>query len=78
MTEIAGNRISNDLLADLHNAALTSRDRTRVVRLTGDAAPADRHVDGAPLWRRAEPDQDLDLADALADDIAEWIVRCAK
>lgn len=78
LTEIAGNRISNDLLAKLHNAALTSRDRTRVVRLTGDPAPADRHVDGAPLWRRAEPDQDLDLADALADDIADWIARCAK
>jgi len=78
ITEIAGNLISNDLLAELHSAALTPRDRLRVVRLTGDAAPADRHVDGAPLWRRAEPDQDLDLADALADDIADWIARCAK
>lgn len=77
-TEIAGNRVSNDLLAELRTSTLTPRDPIRVVRLTGDAAPADRHVDGALLWRRTEPDQDLDLADALADDIADWIARCAR
>lgn len=77
-SEIAGNNISNNLLAELHGATLTPRDPIRVVRLTGDAASADRYLDGAPLWRRAEPTQDLDLADALADDIADWIARCAK
>lgn len=78
VVEIAGNFISNDLLAELEAASLNSTEPVRVVRLTGDSAPADRHIDGAPLWRRAEPDQDLDLADALADDIADWIARCAR
>ncbi|VXC91907.1 hypothetical protein [Sphingomonas sp. AX6] len=76
--EVAGNFISNDLLVELQADSSPLADPIRVVRLTGDPAPADRHVDGAPLWRRAEPDQDLDLADALADDIADWIAQCAR
>jgi hypothetical protein len=32
---------------------------------------------GAPLWRRAEPGEDLHLVAALADDIAHWIETCA-
>lgn len=48
----------------------------RVVRLTSDPQPADRHVEGQPLWRRAEPANDLVLAEILATDIAEWIVIC--
>lgn len=78
VVEVAGNCLSNDLLAELLVDYRPLPAPLRVVRLTGDAAPADRHVNGAPLWRRAEPDQDLDLADALADDIADWIARCAK
>ncbi len=78
VVEIAGNRISNDLLAELLTDYPLPSAPVRVIRLTGDAAPADRYIDGVSLWRRAEPDQDLDLADALADDIADWITRCAK
>jgi hypothetical protein len=78
VVEIAGNRLSNDMLAELLTDYPPLPVPLRVVRLTGDPAPADRHIDGASLWRRAEPDQDLDLADALADDIADWIARCAK
>lgn len=78
VVEVAGNRLSNDLLAELLIDYPPLPTPLRVVRMTGDAAAADRHFDGAPLWRRAEPDQDLDLADALADDIADWIARCAK
>ncbi len=76
--EVAGNRISSDLLAELRTGFSQSSNPIRVVRLTQDPAPADRHVDGAPLWRRAEPDKDLGFADALADDIADWIARCAR
>lgn len=76
--EIAGNRLSNDLLTEVESASLVVNGPVRVVRLTGDPALADHQVDGAPLWRRAEPDQDLDLADALADDIADWIARCER
>lgn len=78
VVEVAGNRLSNDLLAELLTGYPPLSAPLRVVRLTGDAAPADRHINGAPLWRRAEPDQDLDLADTLADDIADWIARCAR
>lgn len=76
--EVAGSRLSNELLAELLIDYPLLSAPVRVVRLTSDASPADRHVDGAPLWRRAEPDQDLDLADALADDIADWIARCGR
>lgn len=50
----------------------------RTVRLGGDPHPADRHVDGAPPWRRAEPGNDLVLAQHLATDIADWIATCER
>lgn len=53
------------------------RGRGRVVRLASAQRPADRHVDGPALWRRAEPDNDFALVELLADDIAEWIAACA-
>ncbi|MCI1143823.1 hypothetical protein MOP88_18565 [Sphingomonas sp. WKB10] len=46
------------------------------MRLSSDPAPADRHVDAAPLWRRAEPGDNPALAELLADDIAAWIAAC--
>ncbi|MHA0328463.1 hypothetical protein [Sphingomonas melonis] len=76
--EVAGNVLSPDLLASL--AAATPFDQPgtprRVVRLSSDPAPADRHIDAAPLWRRAEPGDDPALADLLAHDIATWIAAC--
>ena len=48
----------------------------RTVRLESDAKPADAKLPGSPLWRRAEPDNDIALAMALADDIAAWIRQC--
>ena len=75
---IAGNLLSRPLLRDL-NAADCVRDGTvRVVRLDTDPAVADRKIDGAPLWRRAEPGDDPTLAALLADDIADWIASCAS
>lgn len=44
----------------------------RTVRLDGDPRPADAHVPGVPLWRRAEPGEDGALAAALAADLAAW------
>ena len=72
---IAGNRISTDLLTDLKVKEPFEQPGIprRVVRLASDPMPADRKVDAAPLWRRAEPDNDPTLAALLADDIAEWI-----
>ena len=77
--EIAGNRIAPSLLTDLsRRIPWTAADGgfVRTVRLATDTMPADRHVPGAPLWRRAEPDSDPALATLLADDIADWITTC--
>jgi hypothetical protein len=79
--EIAGNRISTALLTDLSvYAPWTPADGgpLRIVRLDSDPAPADRHVPGAALWRRAEPGNDITLARLLADDIADWIATCER
>lgn len=75
---IAGNRLSRALLRDLHAADSVRDGAVRVVRLATDPAAADRKVAGAPLWRQSEPGDDPDLAALLADDIAEWIGRCAS
>jgi hypothetical protein len=76
--EIAGNLVSINLLTEL--TVQTPSDQAgiprRVVRLQTDSKPADIKVDGAPLWRRAEPDNNLILAQTLADDIAAWISTC--
>jgi hypothetical protein len=68
-----GNRLSATLLAELEAATAAE---ARVVRPEPDAKPADLKVPGAPLWRRAEPDNDPALADLLADDIAAWVRAC--
>ncbi|WP_294040407.1 hypothetical protein [Sphingomonas sp.] len=75
---IAGNRISRPLLRDLNAADCVRDGLVRVVRLDTDPAVADRKVEGAPLWRRSEPGDDAALATILADDIADWIARCAS
>lgn len=74
--ELAGNRVSRTLLADLSHAIPSTRSPLRTIRLDSDTQPADRHVPGAPLWRRSEPGNDPALAQLLADDIAAWIATC--
>ncbi|MGN6270102.1 MAG: hypothetical protein ACTHM0_09445 [Sphingomonas sp.] len=76
--EFAGNRIPRPLLDALGEAEADAMPPCRIVRLEGDARPADRHVSGAPLWRRAEPDNDPTLAALLADDLATWVRQCAS
>ena len=76
---IAGNRIgASDCSRDLNAADCVREGAVRVVRLDTDPAVADRKVEGAPLWRRSEPGNDPALAALLADDIADWIARCAS
>lgn len=72
--EIAGNLISPALLSELPTAR--PAPGARVVRLASDTADAELKVEGSPLWRRAEPDNDPALAALLADDIAAWIRTC--
>ena len=71
--DFAGNRLSPAFLAELDNADLES---ARTIRLDSDPKNADARFTGAPLWRRAEPDNDPALAALLADDIAAWVRAC--
>ena len=71
---IAGTPLTAAFLQSLEQAEVGADAHT--VRLTTDPRPADRHLDGTPLWRRAEPGNDPALAATLADDIAEWLARC--
>ena len=73
--DYAGNVITDPLLASLRSARPTA-ERVRTVRLVSDKRPADSWIEGSPLWRRAEPDNDRSLAEALADDVAKWVRLC--
>ncbi|ODP36847.1 hypothetical protein [Sphingomonas turrisvirgatae] len=74
--ELAGNLIAPQLLRELSDAAPVV-DGARIVRLQTEAKPADAKLDGSPLWRRAEPDNDLAFAARVAVDIVSWIATCA-
>ena len=74
---LAGNCLSRGLLRALHTAERSETGPLRTVRLDSDALPADRKLAGTPLWRRAEPDNDIAFATLLADDIATWVRACA-
>lgn len=74
--ELAGNLIAPIFLAEL-TAATPSNHGARTVRLETEAKPADAKLPGSPLWRRAEPDNDIAFAERVADDIAQWIAACA-
>ena len=79
LVEVAGNVISPVFFTILKaDVICTVEDggNFRTVRLDTDPEPADRHVPGLPLWRRAEPGNDPALAALLADDIADWIAAC--
>ncbi len=73
-----GRHVSERLIAELATARPreSGKQRLRTVRLHSDPRPADIHVDGTPLWRRAEPGTDPALASRLADDIADWVRSC--
>lgn len=72
----AGHRLSAAFVEELRAMALHPAPRLRTVRLEGDAQPADLVLPGAPLWRRAEPGEDPELALAMARDIADWVAQC--
>lgn len=76
-TLYAGHALSDALLAEIEAATPPPVRDVRTVRLASDALDADLKLEGSPLWRRAEPGDDAKLAQALANDIAEWVGRCA-
>lgn len=50
----------------------------RTVRLASDVAPADAKLEGPALWRRSEPGNSAELAEAIAEDIKRWSLQCAS
>ena len=48
----------------------------RLARLATDAQPADVKMEGPALWRRSEPGNSAELADAIAADIKKWSLTC--
>jgi len=75
-TMLAGSTLHPTLVSALADTMPADDDRVRTVRLEGDALPADAYLPGKPLWRAAEPGRDDVLAQAIADDIADWIDAC--
>ncbi|OWK32182.1 hypothetical protein SPMU_05030 [Sphingomonas mucosissima] len=71
--DVAGNILSDELLASLAGAQPTTAGKLRVVRLDSDTKPADRKLPGRPLWRGSEPETDAAFQKAVAEDIAAWI-----
>lgn len=74
--ELSGHWLTPALFVDLEDAAPAAVKRLRTVRLGTDTQPADHLIEAQPLWRRAEPGNDIHLAEMLAGDIAHWISMC--
>lgn len=74
-TLFAGHALSEGFLEDLESAS-PKGGAARTVRLETDPADADAKVEGSSLWRRAEPGEDVALAEALAKDLLAWMRSC--
>ncbi len=78
MTEGGGGYApSPALLEPLAEAEPAPGGIVRTLRLATDRAEADLKLEGPPLWRRAEPQNSSELAEAMASDIWEWMRACA-
>jgi pimeloyl-ACP methyl ester carboxylesterase len=74
MTEGGGGYAPSEaLLGALAGAEPAAGDKVRTLRLASDRADADLKLEGPPLWRRAEPQNSYELAEAMASDISQWI-----
>jgi hypothetical protein len=77
MTEGGGGYAPSEaLLAPLALAEPPAGGKLRTVRLATDRAEADLKLEGPPLWRRAEPQNSSELADAMAGDVSQWVRSC--
>jgi hypothetical protein len=77
MTEGGGGYAPSEaLLADLAGAEPAAGGTMRTLRLSTDRGEADRKIEGPPLWRRAEPQNSSELAEAMASDISQWVRAC--
>jgi hypothetical protein len=77
MTEGGGGYApSTGLLAALGSAEPAEGGTVRTVRLATDRNEADLKLEGPPLWRRAEPQNSSELAEAIALDISRCMRSC--
>lgn len=75
--EYAGYAPSAALKAALEAAKPAAVAPVRTVRLATDRGAADATLEGPALWRRSEPGNSVELAEAIAFDICTWSRACA-
>jgi len=75
--EWAGYAPSEALKAALEAAAPAKVAPLRTVRLSTDRGEADGKLEGPALWRRSEPGNSAELAEAIAADLSKWSRLCA-
>ncbi|MFT6008579.1 MAG: hypothetical protein ACI9TB_001815 [Parasphingorhabdus sp.] len=73
--ELAGNILGSNLFAQMNAAEIPELNNQRIIRLESDNKPSDMQIPGSALWLRAEPDDDLAMSSAIAEDIAVWITK---
>jgi hypothetical protein len=72
--ELAGNFLSPAMVADLEMA--TPAETGAPLRTVTAGGDGEDRIAGAALWLRAEPGEDPVLAQAIADDIVNWMGTC--
>ncbi|MBA2935849.1 hypothetical protein HZF05_17350 [Sphingomonas sp. CGMCC 1.13654] len=68
----AGYTLSASLVEALAGAEPAPEGDILTIRLSTDDRPADRRIDGQPLWRRPEPAIDIPTEQALISEILSW------
>jgi pimeloyl-ACP methyl ester carboxylesterase len=74
--EYAGYAPSDGLKAALEAAKPANVRTLRTVRLATDRGEADARIEGPALWRRSEPGNSAELAEAIAADLQRWSGEC--
>ena len=75
-TMLAGNLIHPALFAALDAAVPIDDPHIRTVGTAGEAGEFDHQIAAAALWRRAEPGEDEELVNAMAEYIERWMHAC--
>ena len=74
--EWAGYAPGDAFKAALETAAPAAVAPLRTMRLATDRGAADARIEGPALWRRSEPGNSAELAEAIAVDINKWSREC--
>ncbi len=70
---LAGNSIGSAMFSELQDAEPAPPDDIRTAQLKNSAQRGDVALPGSALWLRAEPDDDLLLSQAIANDLLSWM-----